>query len=271
MLKKLIQAFVPALSPADFTREAEFYLENLGNGWEARVVEPLHIEITRSAGDEPVQMHLDNAYRNYLGNRSARRQIIAQYVDALLSADDKLLPKDIIPIVKDKAFVTETLEHLKGQGKDGTDLFTTEEYNEELVIVYAIDSAQSIRYLNPGALNEIDLQGESLRSLAISNLKRILPGIEVHGKPPFLMLTAGGVFESSLLLLERVWDKRQLGIEGDIVIAVPSRDVLLVADGNSEAALQKLRKQAAQIAGSAAYRLSDRLFVWTGTSFAVFK
>jgi hypothetical protein len=61
VFQKLIQAFVPPLTPKDFTREVEYYIENLGNGWEPREVEPLHIEVCRGEGD-PLQMHLDNAY-----------------------------------------------------------------------------------------------------------------------------------------------------------------------------------------------------------------
>lgn len=265
MLGKLIQLFTPPLSAKDFTREVEYYVENLGLDLEPREVEPLHLEICRP-GDEPIHVHLENAYRNYLANRGSRREIIAGFVNALLSTDDKLLPKDIVPVIKDRAFVTETLEYLKSQGKDTSDFFVVEDYNEELVIVYAVDSRQSLRYMNPSMLKELELHGESLRSLAVSNLKRILPEINARGQSPLWMLTAGGTFESSLLLLDNVWDKTRFRIEGEIVVAIPCRDVLLVTDSSSEVGLQGIRRAAAE-ARSAAYRLTDRLFIRRNSEF----
>ena len=69
------------------------------------------------------------------------------------------------------------------------------------------------------------------------------------------------MFESALILMDRVWDKKELQIDGEIIVAVPSRETLLVADGNHEKAVTQIQKAAREIASSAAYRLTDKLFV----------
>lgn len=211
---------------------------------------------------ESSDLHLTNAYATYVNNRTQRKQIIAQFVLSIVEADvEGLLPKNVIPTIKDKAYVEEVRAQVAAKGKSPDEFFVTEEYNEELIIVYAVDSPTSIRFLNPTDLPELNLNGESLRSFAIQNLQQILPAVEAHGNPPFFQLKAGGMFESALLLFDRVWDKKELRIEGDIIVAVPSRETLLVADGSNEKAVVQIQKAASEIASSAAYRLTDKLFV----------
>ena len=53
-----------------------------------------------------------------------------------------------------------------------------EEFNDELVILYAIDEANRMRYLM--ANETIGVERDKLRKLAIENLNRILPKIEMH-------------------------------------------------------------------------------------------
>jgi uncharacterized protein YtpQ (UPF0354 family) len=247
MLKKLLNSIVPPITPEQFTFEAVAFLQSLGQNLTAEIVEPLSLKVTRANG-ESSDLHLTNAYSTYLNNRSQRKSVIAQFVLSIVEADvDGLLPKNVIPTIKDKAYVEEVRAQVAAKGKSPEEFFVTEEYNQELVIVYAVDSPTSIRYLNPSDLPELNLNGESLRSFAVGNLQQIVPSVEVHGNPPFFQLKAGGMFESALLLFDRVWDKKELQIEGDIIVAVPSRETLLVADGSSEKAVVQIQKAASEM------------------------
>lgn len=262
MLKKLISTLVPPATPEQFTAEAVSFIESLGRNVQVEAIEPLALKVTLETGKSS-DIHLENAYASYLANRSSRKQIIAGFIQSILDVDgdETLLPKNVIPTIKDKGYVLEVRAHVAAKKENPEEFFVTEEYNEELMIVYAVDSPASIRYLNARDLPELNLHGETLRSFAIRNLQQILPGIEVHGSPPCFALKAGGMFESALLLLDRVWNKDELRISGEIVVAVPSRETLLVADGNHEKAVAQLRKTATEIARTAPYRLTDKLFV----------
>jgi uncharacterized protein YtpQ (UPF0354 family) len=67
------------------------------------------------------------------------------------------------------------------------------------------------------------------------------------------------MFEASLLLFDRVRDKQALGIEGEIVVAVPSRETLLVTDSSSAAGMARIAKAATET--KSPYTLTDKLFV----------
>jgi uncharacterized protein YtpQ (UPF0354 family) len=93
----------------------------------------------------------------------------------------------------------------------------------------------------------------------IAILTALLP--PVQGKLLVMSLHAGGIFEASLFLFDRVWDKRELGIEGEIVVAVPSREVLLVTDEGNPVGMTRIAKMATDIASKSGYSITDRLFI----------
>jgi uncharacterized protein YtpQ (UPF0354 family) len=270
VLNRLLNQFVRPVSAQAFTAEAADCVKALNAGAKVEIVAPLELTAKRTADDKPLEIHLANAYALYLKQRKQRGEIIHRYVSAMLEADvEDLIPKNVIPTIKDKDYLEEISAQIQSKGGKPGEFMVTEEYNSDLVILYAVDAPRSIRFLTPADLAELNLHGESLRSFAIGNLKKILPPVEVHGKPPFFALKAGGMFESSLILLDRVWDKKELRIEGEIAVALPARDTLLVADTSDTRAVARLRKNAAEIASAAAYRLTRKVFVRRESGFEV--
>jgi uncharacterized protein YtpQ (UPF0354 family) len=261
MLNRLFKIFRPE---PDLSRFAEEVAESLRNKIPGSVVEIVNrgeLKLTKPNAS-PSSIYLDNLQTNCLQNWRNRKRIIDDFLNGLLELDpEALLPKNIIPTIKDKNWIQEVKAYVKPGDKPTDELFVSEIYNDELLIVYAVDSPKSIRYLQPKDLLEVNLHGETLRTFAIKNLQSVLPAIQMHGQSPCFSLSAGNMFEASLLLMDRVWDKKELGIEGEIVIAIPSRETLLVADTKFPESVEKMKATALEISKSAAYRLTDHCFV----------
>ncbi len=81
------------------------------------------------------------------------------------------------------------------------------------------------------------------------------------------MITAGGDYVPSLLLLDEIWSGGTLDVEGEIVIAIPTRDVLLFTGSGNKEGVKKLRELAKKTARRRPYSLTDRLFVYRGGKF----
>jgi uncharacterized protein YtpQ (UPF0354 family) len=128
----------------------------------------------------------------------------------------------------------------------------------DLWIVYAEDSPQSLRYL-PG---DISTTLPELRQRAIRYLRSALPSVQRHGGGPCYMLTAGGNFEASLLLLNEIWDQQAKQVKGELVAAAPSRDVVMFTGSDSPAGLAELRTAVHRIHSSGSYPVSETLLVW---------
>jgi len=101
----------------------------------------------------------------------------------------------------------------------------------------------------------------------VANLRRVLPDIELHEGPLVSMLTAGGTYEASLLLLEDLWAGDKPKVDGDYVVAVPSRDVLLITGSRNQEGLAKLRELAEEIATTGSYALTSELFIRRNGAF----
>jgi len=144
-----------------------------------------------------------------------------------------------------------------------------EDLNDELVIVYVQDAEHRVRFLMSN--EDLGVERSALRKLAVENLGRIRPKIEMHSLGNNLaMFDVGGTYEASLLLFDSIWTDGQVKVNGDIVVAVPTRDALLVTGSKNRKGLSVLRKVAAKLAAERSNPISDKLFVYRDGQFKKF-
>ena len=177
----------------------------------------------------------------------------------------------IVPVIKDRLWLEETRKALLGRGIKDLKENVYEDLNSYLVILYAEDSQKNIRYFSPEDLEKAQIAKCELRALACENLKRILPKIERHGTNGFFMLAAGGDYEASLLLFDFIWDGMQKEVHGDIVVAIPTRDVLLVTGSQDAQGVEKMKQIVQKATTEGSYRLTTRLFVFRDGKLEEFK
>jgi uncharacterized protein YtpQ (UPF0354 family) len=170
--------------------------------------------------------------------------------------------RQIVPVIKDRGWLKDVRQSLK----EGVDLLY-EDYNDELVVVYAIDTKHRTRYLMS---NEDVGDRKSLRARAVDNLSRLLPDVEVNGGGGVWMVRAGGDYEASLLLFEKMWRSDKIKVDGDIVVAVPANNTLIITGSNNQAAVAKLRKLAAELVTEARYSITSALFIYRDGRFVTY-
>jgi uncharacterized protein YtpQ (UPF0354 family) len=256
-------AWAQTLSPHDFTERFAGALGAASPLATVAVAQDLQLKVRRSDGSSS-QVNLANVYNEYRGSPDRFNDLIEIFAKALKEPiPAKLQREQIVPMIKDRAWLEEIAPIFKARGAEP--LF--DPFTGELVIVYAEDSQTRARYLNSR-----DDVGDhaSLRALAINNLKRILPKIEMHQiGNAFAAMSAGGNYEPSLLLFDDIWSGGQIKVDGDIVVAIPLRDTLLVTGSKNRKGLKAMRASVAKLADGP-YRLTDRLFVYRGGRFVKF-
>jgi len=260
----LPMAALAALSKEAFTQEFATVLRAAVPGHKVEIVEPLHLRITHPDGSDSTA-YLDNAYKEYEADPDSRQELIerrvAAWVESIASDGVPLDPKNIVPIIKDRGWVEDAKAMSKSRGFDPEESQVTEDYNEELVIVYAEDTPRNVRYFSRKDLDKAGVERNKLRALAIANLRRVLPKIEAHQGPVYSMYTADGNYEASLLLFDDLWDG-DIKVDGDIVVAIPTRDVLLITGSKNEEGIARLREIVDQITAEGTYTISSNLFVY---------
>lgn len=228
------------------------------------------LEIKTKHNEHEHTHYLDNAYSEYVRTTQNKEEVIERYI---LSALDLYYPKEefsiekIVPIIKDRRFVKE----IKSLENSDQGQYVFEKYNEGLYIFYAQDLENSMSYLIQENLAEHNISRPDLRAMATNNLMTILPNIERHGDNGYFMLTAGGDYEASLILDQSIWTKEYFPVKGEIIIGIPSRDVLLITGSEEVENIARLKTTVEEINQTGDHLVSDKIFACRQGSFELFE
>lgn len=253
----------PQMTPVAFTEEVARRVRAALPARDVQIADALELGIDVGK-DNGNRVFLSNAYQLYLSESGrGRDDLIDRFVSAFAEAAAGLArSRDaIIPIVKDRAWLQEIRESMRQLSDEPPRENVYEDLNDDLVVVYAIDTPHNIAYLNSDELEELRVERGELRALAVRNLRGLLPGINVHRGDLVNMVAADGNYEASLLLFPDLWEREREKLHGDPVAAVPARDLLLFADSANIDAVAQLRQLATKMRAEATYGLTDRLFV----------
>ncbi|MET0718537.1 MAG: DUF1444 family protein, partial [Pseudoxanthomonas sp.] len=260
------------LEKADFQHEIQCRMRALTPEIQVSVVGEFEILMRNAGGDEQT-LYLHNAFHAYQNEGPDRRnEVIDRYVRSYLASgySEEATLDALIPMVKSKAWLSDmedALIHAKGGASVG---FFRERLNDELFVIYAINSAQSIHYVDDDQIAGFGLPHNELRALAVRNLRGFVPGITIERGPLVSMVVAGGDFEASLILFSDLWERERARMQGSPVFSIPARDLLLFTDSADEQGVEKLKTLAADMNAKATYPLSDALFVVNEGHFELF-
>jgi uncharacterized protein YtpQ (UPF0354 family) len=265
---RLLPAMVAAVTLAAGVARAETLAPRTFTERVARAVVAAMPSAIAISGDLQFVVRYGKAYKSYEREPGHLDDIVQAQVSALMEAggDANGLPKldrtSIVPIIKERQW----FEAMARRGREQTpplDL-VAEPLNADLVVVYAENWLGTLRILS----NRDDVGDRArLREASLANLSRVLPKIEIRpGADGVFLITAGGEFDASLLLADNLWSGGQLKVDGDIVVAVPAKDVLIATGSRNAAGLERLRAAAAKFAAGAK-GLTGALFVYRDGKF----
>jgi uncharacterized protein YtpQ (UPF0354 family) len=113
----------------------------------------------------------------------------------------------------------------------------------ELNIFYAFDLPGHFVYVSEHDCRTLQLDRHGLRKLSVLNLvkRRSKPEI-LRPSDAVVMLRLDGDLEASLLLHDSLWRQVANDMPGDTIVAVPSRDVLVVSGTKVTNGVETLRR-----------------------------
>jgi hypothetical protein len=104
----------------------------------------------------------------------------------------------------------------------------------ELAVAYVRDEESSFVFLNRADLRAFGMGEDELHALALENLERRMPALQVHGTYPEFMITCGGNLEATALLRHGLWNHFAGQFSGNPLAATSARDLLFVTDSASD-------------------------------------
>lgn len=183
--------------------------------------------------------------------------------------EQPLDPALIVPRIKHSNF----LDILRGKIKNEDSLPATEPLVADLLITYAFDLPETFQMVRLMDVRQMGLTPGQLRATAIANLKRQLGAIGRVGEPPLLKVVTGHNLEACLLLVDDFWTGLAGKIPPEIVVGVPTRDVLLITtSASTKGGIERLRDAVTEAqTGDNTHWLTKRLLVRRAEKWEVFE
>ena len=147
----------------------------------------------------------------------------------------------------------------------------TEPLVADLLVAYAFDMPGFFQMVTGADLQRLALTTAELRPLAVKNLRSRMTDIKTEGQPPVIMLTVAEDLGACLLLIDEVWLDLAEQFPGEVVVAVPTRGVILITSSEwpeGVAFMRELTTGAQEREHT--HRLTDRFLVRRQGAWAVF-
>ena len=261
------------LDDSAFTQRYAKAISIREDGMRADIKGRLEVEMTYSNG-ETSTAYLDNAYMNYRSSPGELDAIINAYINALTksSSDVKsnIEKEHIFPVIKDRGYM-EHITKLMNHSSKGELPFYYEKLNDVLYVMYAIDTPSSIKFMPKEDINALGVEEGELRNLSMANLMNANESLQIQGdRSTVSMVVADGIYEASFLLYDDLWTKENFPVKGDIVVYVPSRDVLIVTGSEDTESLETVRGIVHNLESQWSHAVTDIGFVREKNKWAEF-
>ena len=254
----------PRLDEAQFTERCAEAYRLAYPGVRVAVLEPLHLRVETDIGEQFASFQ--NPWRAAPEARAdaAWAQIRAHDATVELAAGRAVGELgEIVPLVRGE------IDAAVGFIKAGKSDQVGERLAGDVWVVYAFDKPTVFAPVTDHDLDRLGVARPELRALALANMRARIPAWEgrLSDKLKVLMVrlpNGGGNFEASLLLDDNVCAELAKRLDGDMVAAVPTRDVLLLSGEKSAAGVEWIRREAARSFAAGDHPVSAQLFVRRG-------
>lgn len=277
----LLAGSLALLLPSAVSAEAlpqlvQRHLRSAMPGSEVEILDPLTLEL-QAEGLEAT-LSLEGLARACEGGQKACDDALARYVASVVSSVDRLARprsaavEDLRATLKNGEFLR-LVEEQAATGPPearAANRLVTRPFAGDLHVVYVLDRPDAMELVLQSTSEELGLVADELHGRALRNLEDAVPPITVEplsGQRGIHQLVGGDSYDAARLLLHARWRDLAKERRGRLVVAVPSRDRVLLADGGKPRALEALRVLAALLFEQAAYPLTPDLLRWTETGW----
>lgn len=186
------------------------------------------LRIYRTDNQKGVTVKLSPIVAKYNKGQQEIVDEIIYYVEETISqmqdeATKTLDDIKILPVIRATSFHEKT--------PDGHQ-FMTDEHTAETRIYYALDLGKSYRLIDDKVLKDLNLTEQQVREMATFNVRKLdinYKTDEVKGNLFYFFNTNDG-YDASRILNKKLLQEFEEKCEGEMLVAVPHQDVLIIAD-----------------------------------------
>lgn len=186
------------------------------------------LRIYRTDNHKGVTVKLQSIVAKYKEQKEDIVDEIVYYVEEAISqmggtALEDLNDIKVMPVMRAPSFQKENNE--------GTP-FVYEEHTAETLTYYALDLGKSYRLIDEDMLKELQITKQQLKEMALFNVRKLdnpYKTDEVKGNI-FYFVNSNDGYDASRILNTRFLNEFEQQCEGEMLVAIPHQDVLIIAD-----------------------------------------
>lgn len=135
--------------------------------------------------------------------------------------------KKIFPVIRSTSFPSEAEEDVP---------FFTDDHTAETRIYYALDMGNTYRLIDVNMMKRENWTSEMIRETALFNARSLSTNLkaDVVAGNTFYFLNTNDGYDASRILNKSFLEDMKTKIKGDMALAVPHQDVLIIADIENE-------------------------------------
>jgi len=232
---------------------------------EISIVAPLQLKTKSRDGTEGT-IFLSNAYTRYSADPDSLQTVIRSYLDSMKFEDAPVgagSSGSIFAVVKPADYLATVQAQRAKAGIKQELSFVVEHLNEDLLVLYVLDTETSMQVLTKDAVKSTGVEEAGLRSVAVKNLRKYftdkqvqIQRLEQTGTATIYQVLLDENYEASILLIDDYWTKKNFDVTGDIVVFVPARNVVMVTGSEDEEGLRLVSRVAQEGYDELGYAIS---------------
>lgn len=248
------QLFAEFVSEKAFTQQYHERLTQEFPEAKFKVVEPLLLE-TDDFGGYELSLSIANMYDLY---RSGNYELDDLFAQHLLSMQEKTKALEntsaetLLPVIKPKTYLDGVSEQIQIPLSNKEKFpFYFEELNQDLHLLYAFDSPNSLRFASHEDIKKLSQQ--DIKELATKNIlqhyrttEAQMQELDTNGNGRIFIFSADETYEASMLFVDKFHGLVKEYVDNEPIVFIPARDVFLFVDSKDKAAY-KLAKELAAI------------------------
>ncbi|AMG60421.1 DUF1444 domain-containing protein [Staphylococcus lugdunensis] len=136
---------------------------------------------------------------------------------------DQISDINIMPVIRSTSFEKKT--------KDGS-AFVIDKHTAETNVYYAVDLGKSYRLIDESMLKQMNITTQQVKEMSLFNLRKLECSYstdEVKGNI-FYFINSNDGYDASRILNTKLLNEFEQQCEGEMLVAVPHQDVLIIAD-----------------------------------------
>jgi uncharacterized protein YtpQ (UPF0354 family) len=143
---------------------------------------------------------------------------------------------------------------------------------DDLNCLYVYDTETGLEIIQASELTKLNISKEELHEIAMANFRQLISKrLKVQNNGEYFWFILDGNLEAGLVLVDEIWDQVEGNLKEDIVICVPSRDIIVATGKSNSKVIADFTEKAKQILNGGDHPLSKNWFIRENKTWKVFK